>query len=227
MTHQLQRRIRSCRRALVMSLQLLANAACERYDVTRPPTPTLSVADLDLPGGIEDSVMGALSPVARIVALGLASPGVRAQLAAEFRRSANEVLGVDLADCTGASFAARLYEAASVRSGLTPAVVCEHVRRIGGLTLYMNPDRVRSWRQDEAPMVTAFENLPPRHPPTIHAYRPSGDVVAVDVSSAATAPLMSVLPLSHQPRGVGRQGALRIRHPSGPPPAGEVPDRKP
>ena len=186
--------------AAVAAGALVLIAACEGALAPTPtpkprPTPLLG-ARIDAP--VKDTVMGSLSPLARHLAIGLRDPKARVALADYMKSNPNPRAGVDLQLCDRAPALSGII-AAGQRGGGS-ASMCGFVKAQAGVTLYMDPDRLRGWDASVAPIVTAIENPGAARPALFQGYRASDRMIDLPSDGSLGGPILVVLGQAHVSR---------------------------
>lgn len=170
---------------------------------------------------IQDVAMGQLSPFARHIVAGLQDPQVRSRLVRAMKASHVRGVGIDLQDCEPNTVAGDLLEAGSRRGGSAAIDVCSSFKQSGGMTLYMDRDRLAHWDSTVIPVVTALQD-PDHVPATFLGYRSPTRTIELERDAPLAGPLLVLLPISHPDRWSERGPRPAIVRPSivpNPPPS--------
>ena len=183
----------------------MIGSACDRslspLGNPKPQISGFSTVKIDAP--VRDTVMGDLSPVARHLAFGLRNPKARADLAAYMKSNPEPHSGVDLQTCDRTPALAGLIAAGERAGGA--AGMCAIVRQRAGVTLYMDPDRLKQWDPRIAPIVTAIDDPAAQRPASFLGYRTGDRLVELPADGSLRGPILVVLGQLHPSRLKGRQ----------------------
>jgi hypothetical protein len=174
--------------------------------------------------------MGALSAIARHVSAGLRDSATRMAVAQAMKSGDAPTLGLNLHACEANAVVARLLVKGERAGGEPVAAVCAAIRQHRGMTLYMDPDRLRVWNGYSIPIVTALAapdaaNLPS----TFHGYRSPGRLIDLPSDGSEKGPILVVLPYVHpsEARADARPSLTVTHRPSLPPGLRPMPAQAP
>ena len=189
----------------LLMLAALVLASCDRQrlvtDAPQPPAPVLAMTRAPA----ADPVMGQLSLIARHIVAGLQDPDARVHLIEALKANPDQWAGLDLELCEAEGPIARVLSAGARRGG--HADMCTRIRGHGGVTLYMDPNRLATWHPNIIPVVTAIANPTTPLPRRFIGYRSPERTIEIPNDGSLSGPILVILGRAHpraRPRGPAR-----------------------
>lgn len=190
--------------ALRVGSALLVTIGCDRKLPTQSrPKPTLGVSSATV--ALSDPTMGSLSSLARHVSMALQSDALRKEVHDSMSNPNAMGAGLDLQECDQPGVAQHLLRSGELVGGGSAAELCATIRRMDGLSLYMDPGRLQRWDPKLLPIVTAIADPNKKLPTHFLGYRSARYTIDLPANGSLKGPLLVILPLKHQRRIVAGQ----------------------